>query len=225
MRASCKNTSGKVQESGRSPGMLVSSRNERKPACHPRQPKVQTNPDVICETDHLDTQSKSIIFKRPARTAANRLGGKASTDPLIAPTVKVSPVGIPYANQVNLPPPLKASEDLPPVYPSRGPVPSPVIPTDGSAGVRGKFTLYTIMLKSPNGPTCVNVSKVLKELIAIDEFGGDVTAVIADEGSDSLLVKATAAGKKMVEVQIQKLEAAAAKRNNPIPSNTPIRGY
>ena len=162
----------------------------------------------------LETQSKSIIFKRPAKPAAGPTRLIKLPMPDSSPTLRVDypptyesrdPLVrdqlIPVAPQLPMAQfPRKATEEMPP-----------------PASPPRKFTLYTIMMKSLNGPTCVNVSKVLKELIAIDEFTGEVKAVIADEGSDSILVLASPAGKKLVEAQIKQLEAAAAKQQNRLP--------
>ncbi len=181
----------------------------------------------------LETQSKSIIFKRPAKPLAaakpsypvivdplnNNMARPLATNVLPMPdrgpvprleTATIYPSRDPLVRDQLTPLPPKATESLPP--------PAMLYP----AGPPRKFTLHTIMMKSLNGPTCVNVAKVLKELIAIGEFDDEVKTVIADEGSDSLLVLATAAGKKKVEAQIKQLEAAAAKRTG-LPSNNSTR--
>ncbi len=189
----------------------------------------------------LETQSKSIIFKRPAKPAAAKpavkfdTSYKQITDPQTGRTVYL-PFSVPVAaappsNSVPVPrleiPSIPPSDDplLAPVAPQRPMAQFPRKATEEMpppASPPRKFTLYTIMMKSLNGPTCVNVSKVLKELIAIDEFTGEVKAVIADEGSDSILVLASPAGKKLVEAQIKQLEAAAARRTKEFltPSST-----
>ncbi len=69
--------------------------------------------------------------------------------------------------------------------------------------------LHTISLRAC---TATNVAKVLKELIAINEYNDDVTAVIADEDNNALLIKATSSGATKVQDQIKQLEEAAQVR-------------
>jgi RNA polymerase sigma factor (sigma-70 family) len=81
--------------------------------------------------------------------------------------------------------------------------------TGASKDSAPKVNAYTLHTIKPEYSSAANVAKVLKELIAIDEFSGEVTAVIADEGSGSLLVKATAKGKNAVEERVKQLDEAA----------------
>ena len=88
--------------------------------------------------------------------------------------------------------------------------PSGVISPSGSATpapAASKLSLHTIQLRAA---TATNAATVLKELMAINEFGSTVTAVIADRDSNSLLVKATAEGLKVVTDRAKKLDEDAA---------------
>ncbi|QEL15694.1 sigma-70 family RNA polymerase sigma factor [Limnoglobus roseus] len=102
---------------------------------------------------------------------------------------------------------------IPPPTPVAKPVaPSPFVQTSPPGAPPIKvLKLHTISLKTANS---VQMAKVLKELVAIQQFGDDVTAVIADEGSNSLLVRASDDGLKAVEKQVRQLEQAAAERIN-----------
>ncbi len=185
----------------------------------------------------LETQSKSIIFKRPAKSAAAKPAAGFKTylrqvqDPETGATRyhPVSEYETVYPVRDSGPVSRLEIPSTPvirdPLLAQPQPIPMTQLPWKATenlpipAGPPRKFTLHTIMMKSLNGPTCVNVAKVLKELIAIGEFDDEVKTVIADEGSDSLLVLATPAGKKKVEAQIKQLEEAAAKRTG-LPSTT-----
>ena len=128
---------------------------------------------------------------------------KAKTTAVTSPPAANPPATPPLAKSywdLEAPPPVKAAN------PSLIPPTSLTVPGLPPAPAKA-VNLYTISLTAANS---AQMAKVLKELIAINEFGSEVTAVIADEGSNSLLVKASSAGKKMIEKQVKELEEAAA---------------
>ncbi|MBL8867629.1 MAG: hypothetical protein JNK93_18895, partial [Planctomycetia bacterium] len=77
--------------------------------------------------------------------------------------------------------------------------------------LKNSLQLHSFPLRAA---TATNVAKILKELIAINDFEGSVTGAIADEDSNSILVMATENGKQIVEFRIKKLEESAAKRKD-----------
>ncbi len=170
-----------------------------------------------------DTERTAVLKRQKsslaplATTGGPGMGMPSAGNPVMPPGSSANSFPAPAAVAGGLTP----SSSLPSTaggrYGSGGAAPFPAPAPTATLGLLSRaagadFMLHTIPLRST---TAANVAKIVKELIAIDEFQGGVTAVIADEDANSLLVKATNTGKSKVVELVQKLEdSSEVKKKN-----------
>lgn len=156
------------------------------------------------------TTERTAIFKRlkssgetivrnsntsmPVGLFSQEPGAASSNRTAVGPTTTTAGLGA----QANLPTVTAQIPGASTSIPSAGALPAPAVQN---------MRLHTIRLR---WATATNTAAVLKELMAINEFGNSVTAVIVDLDSNSLIVKATDQGVVAVTDRAKALDDSAA---------------